>query len=343
MDIGLALSGGGFRATVYHLGVLARLAEENRLEDISFLSTVSGGSLCAGLVYAQSGFEWPGSQAYLNDVLPAARHLMTTEDLQYSLIRRILRYPFWGHETRADDLSDLLRERWGVTALLSELPPSPRWLINTTCYETGRNWRFERIQIGDYIFGYTADTDVPVSEAMAASSGFPGLIGALNFDTTGSEWFRYASGGELPPSPESPAALNRTPIEPMFPAIHLWDGGLYDNLGLEALHNFLSGWRQGVDFLIASDATGRPGVEAYRIGVKAAHRITDILMDQVRSLRSRAVLERMIQHQDPGGFLRIGNSCKKCLMPPENPPMQLSSALARSQPKKPRQPEISRR
>jgi predicted acylesterase/phospholipase RssA len=30
MKIGLALSGGGFRATVFHLGVLARLAEENR-------------------------------------------------------------------------------------------------------------------------------------------------------------------------------------------------------------------------------------------------------------------------------------------------------------------------
>jgi hypothetical protein len=36
-------------------------------------------------------------------------------------------------------------------------------------------------------------------------------------------------------------------------------------------------------------------------------------MDQVRSLRSRAVLERMTTHQDAGAFLRIGNSCKKVL------------------------------
>ena len=52
MKIGLALSGGGFRATVFHLGVLARLAEDKRLEDVTALSTVSGGSLCIGLVYA---------------------------------------------------------------------------------------------------------------------------------------------------------------------------------------------------------------------------------------------------------------------------------------------------
>jgi len=32
MQISLALSGGGFRATVFHLGVLERLARENRLE-----------------------------------------------------------------------------------------------------------------------------------------------------------------------------------------------------------------------------------------------------------------------------------------------------------------------
>lgn len=43
MNIGIALSGGGYRATVFHLGVLARLSEDNLLDQISFISTVSGG------------------------------------------------------------------------------------------------------------------------------------------------------------------------------------------------------------------------------------------------------------------------------------------------------------
>jgi hypothetical protein len=42
--VGLALSGGGFRASFFHLGVLACLAERNALRDI-VLSCVSGGSI----------------------------------------------------------------------------------------------------------------------------------------------------------------------------------------------------------------------------------------------------------------------------------------------------------
>ncbi|MES2716121.1 MAG: patatin-like phospholipase family protein [Pseudomonadota bacterium] len=43
--VGLALSGGGFRAAFYHLGVLARLAELDALRHVSVLSCVSGGSI----------------------------------------------------------------------------------------------------------------------------------------------------------------------------------------------------------------------------------------------------------------------------------------------------------
>ena len=44
-QIGLALSGGGVRATVFHLGVLARIAEDDLLESVSIISSFSGGSL----------------------------------------------------------------------------------------------------------------------------------------------------------------------------------------------------------------------------------------------------------------------------------------------------------
>jgi len=44
---GLALSGGGFRATVFHLGVIRYLRETNRLRDLSYVSSVSGGSVSA--------------------------------------------------------------------------------------------------------------------------------------------------------------------------------------------------------------------------------------------------------------------------------------------------------
>jgi predicted acylesterase/phospholipase RssA len=45
--IGLALSGGGFRASLFHLGVIRRLEELGIMEKVSIVSAVSGGSIVA--------------------------------------------------------------------------------------------------------------------------------------------------------------------------------------------------------------------------------------------------------------------------------------------------------
>lgn len=318
MNIALALSGGGFRATVFHLGVLARLAEEERLEEVEFLSTNSGGTLCAGLVFARNDYRWPTSKEYVDKVLPEARRLLTTHDLQRAMIFRFLG-TFWTIlETRADDLSDLMRKYWGIEKSLRDLPERPRWMINATCHETGKNWRFERFRMGDYVFGYSNDTALPLSDAMAASAGFPGLVGPLVLNTTGRSWYNYME--DVPTSAASEAepgaqrGRNTHPIQPAFSEVHLWDGGVYDNHGLEALHNFNTGWREGVDFLVVSDAAGRSGSEKYRRGVRALMRLSSgIMMNQVRSLRSRAIMERIVNHKDEGSFLQTGNTCAHVL------------------------------
>ena len=51
--LGLALSGGGFRASLFHIGVLARLAEEDLLRQVHALSCVSGGSIIGAHYYLE--------------------------------------------------------------------------------------------------------------------------------------------------------------------------------------------------------------------------------------------------------------------------------------------------
>lgn len=318
MRIGLALSGGGYRATVFHLGVLARLAEQELLEDVRYISTVSGGSLCAGMVFALNGFHWPSGAEYQTRVLPKAFELLTTRDIQASLLRRVLGSFAGLFETRADDLSALIFEQWGVSIQLKELPESPRWFINATCYESGKNFRFERSLMGDYVFGYSHDTDrVRLSDAMAASAGFPGLIGALELDASRYSWFNFVHNEDellAPDLIEDQEVQRKKTVQPLYPKAHLWDGGVYDNHGLEALHNFDTGWRKGMDFLIVSDAAGRSQPEAYRVGPHAVFRImTGIMMDQIRSLRSRAVVAEMKVKKN-GVFLQNGNSCREILV-----------------------------
>jgi len=49
--LGLGLSGGGFRASFYHVGVLAKMAELGMLKHIESISTVSGGSIVGAAYY----------------------------------------------------------------------------------------------------------------------------------------------------------------------------------------------------------------------------------------------------------------------------------------------------
>lgn len=49
--VGLALSGGGFRAAFFHVGVLAHLADRRLLRHVEVISTVSGGSIIGALYY----------------------------------------------------------------------------------------------------------------------------------------------------------------------------------------------------------------------------------------------------------------------------------------------------
>ena len=315
MKIGLTLSGGGFRATVFHLGVLARLAEENRLEDISFLSTVSGGSLCGALVFAQNEMQWPTSRQYIEKIIPQARKLLTTYDLEQNIIWRVLRNPLRILETRGDDLGALIGARWRLRGKLRELPPHPRWLINATCYETGRNWRFEQCLMGDNIFGYSFDPEIPLRDAVASSCGFPGLIGALTLKTNKAKWFQFVDPTVIASSDQAQLRQSpSTPMQPLFSQVHLWDGGVFDNMGLEGVMDGINGWHHGIDFLIASDANSPVKTETYRIGMNAMMRIiVGVMMEQVLALRKTQVAERTMHHSDQGTFVSITSSAKRIL------------------------------
>lgn len=313
MSIGLALSGGGFRALVFHIGVLARLAEENQLENVTYISTVSGGSLAAGLIFAENNYAWPDSETYLQKILPRVKEQITTNGLKSPLLIRQLKRIFTVFDTRADDIAALLKEGWNINKSLHELPKNPRWMINATCFETGKNWRFERFRMGDYLFGYSYDTEFPLADAVASSAAFPGLIGPYKLDTRKHAWFEYIDKKDEMEAPEAHQTRKTRTITPQFEQVHLWDGGVYDNLGLEPLHSFMDGWPR-TDFLIVSDASGIFKTQPYKSEVSALYRMaTGIMKNQIRALQSRAVIERIVNHDDRGSYLRTGNYCEKIL------------------------------
>lgn len=302
LKIGLALSGGGMRAAVFHLGLLGRLASDDLLGRVTFVSTVSGGSLGTGLVYSLSGKRWPTSQEFLDTIAPRARQLITRSDLQVDAILRLPRRPQHLLYGRAKVLAESIEKVWGVEGLVNELPDEPRWVINATAYESGKNWRFMRKRMGDYTLNHTSEPAFPLASAMAASAAFPILIGPLVLRTKGFAWSRFTG--------ESRHAI--LPTETKVPSVHLWDGGVYDNLGVEPLFKSGGRYRDEYNFLIVSDASTPLGVER-PLPFGRARRLINIAMDQVRSLRARQLVEHFSSHLDSGAYLKAGNTARYIL------------------------------
>ena len=301
--IGLALSGGGVRATVFHLGVLARLACDGLLEDVKFLSTVSGGSLAIGLVCAQNSLAWPSSRDYLEKVVPRARFVLTTVPTQRLYVSRSIMLPWRLMRGRAHVLAGILEKHWGLNGNLQELAVTPRWFINATCYETGKNWRFSQKRMGDYETAYVISPKFPIADAVASSAAVPGLIGPLVLRAKPYQWHTYRDG-------------RLVPVTPKADQYDLWDGGIYENLGAEALYKPSGGLREGVDFLVVSDASASLSFSprGWRRLIQPVHRtrrLVDIATDQVRALRSRTLIAEFSRNPGVGVYLRIGNTCKR--------------------------------
>jgi NTE family protein len=308
MQIGLALSGGGIRAAVFHLGVLRRLADENLLENVSQLSTVSGGTLVAAVLITSSGMQWPTSVDFRNHLYLRIRQVLTTTDL-FSFKAfgwtGLLTSNIKLFRHRAEILAERLERRWGVAGSLRDLPDKPVWWINTTCVETGKNWRFSKREMGDWQFGRHYAPPFRVAEAAAASAAVPYVIGALTLSLPPDGWYR------TDPPTRQPIESRRPPTE----KVHLWDGGAYENLGLETLFKPRQGLL-GCDFLICSDASGplppagKTSPWSILRGHLVAPRLFDVCSDQIRSLRTRMFVWAIGEGTVKGALLRMGNSVR---------------------------------
>lgn len=298
--IALALSGGGIRAMVFHLGVLRHLAERDLLESVERISTVSGGSLLVGLLLQQNGMRWPTSERFLSHSLPTLRQSLCTCSLQWGAARRLLNPLNWRYFlSRANLLALSLRHEWKVTTTLADLPEVPEWSINGTTAESGKRFRFKRTDIGEYTLGYAAAARFPLASALAVSAAFPGGFGPLVLETRRHEWLKR----EWDASPET-----ATPTAPTFRRLHLYDGGVYDNTGLEP---FFDAGRQLPKFddcyLICSDAGAplAPGFDMGSLNVFRLKRVADIMSDQSRSLRVRTLVHYLRRTPSSGAYLSI--------------------------------------
>jgi predicted acylesterase/phospholipase RssA len=327
--VGLALSGGGFRASLFHIGVLARLAERDVLRHVEVLSCVSGGSILGAFYYLKLRLllqSKPDGQIGPQDYVDLVRELAdefldgVRKDLRgrlgsdFSDNWKMLRSSEYSRTNRVGELLDELLfskiphdtpgNQWRMTDLFVQPPGrqgfSPRYenwrrgakvpilVINATSLNTGHNWQFtaswmgeppssgdervdanrrlRRMYYGDAPEGHT-DPDYrhpPLSVAVAASAGVPGLFPPVALEGLYPDW-----------------------------TVRLVDGGVHDNQGIASL------LEQDCAVPLVSDASGQMGGQEHpdRAALGALGRTNSILMSRVRGA----------QLADLAGRLRAGN------------------------------------
>lgn len=318
--IALALSGGGIRAMVFHLGVLKLLAERGLLEHVNRISTVSGGSLVVGFIMKESGLSWPSSDDFLSKVYPSIRAKLCERSLQWGALRQ-LRNPLHLRflSSRANLLGLALKNEWGIDEKLSDLPSRPEWSINGTTAENGKRFRFKRDDLGDYSLGYAPSGNFPLADALAVSAAFPGGFGPLAIPT--------AQFGFRRRKWNAPAGTEEV-VNIGYKTLHLYDGGVYDNLGLEPF--FDAGKSQSKhpeNFIVVSDA-GSPlpsGFNFHRLNPRRLMRIADIMSNQAHALRVRTFTSYLQQGPNRGALFFINT-------PVGDAPAEDTSAFAASFP-----------
>jgi Patatin-like phospholipase len=127
--VALALSGGGFRAMLYHVGALWRLNELGLLNTLDRLTSVSGGALLAGCLAAR----W-SSLRFDDSVAMNLREQVFEDVLRFS--RRLIDIPaglagFLPLMSAASAASRSYRKHLVGDATLQDLPDRPRFIFDS--------------------------------------------------------------------------------------------------------------------------------------------------------------------------------------------------------------------
>lgn len=268
--LAICLSGGGYRAMLFHLGTLWYLSDAGILAEAARISSVSGGSITSallGLRWNAIAFGTPGHPTRFRSLVvdPIRKLASKTIDVRAVLLGALL----------PGTISDRVRKAYDETlyqgATLQDLPDAPRFVINATNVQSGALFRFSKPYIRDYRVGKIARPRRLLAEAVTASSAFPPVLSPVRLEFRDDEW--EANSGE--------AALQKPPYTTK---VRLTDGGVYDNMGLETVKRFRT--------ILVSDAGAKmqPDPDPHTDAAFHSLRVNSLIDNQVRSLRKREVV-----------------------------------------------------
>ncbi|MDR3748040.1 MAG: patatin-like phospholipase family protein [Acidobacteriota bacterium] len=216
-SVGLSFSGGGFRATLFHLGAIRRLHELGILPKITTASSVSGGSILNGFLASRPVSPFAGIADFDQSISKPMREFCALDIRRWLALEAII-----PGTHNSSGLANTYNKHLTMGKKLAEIPDTPTHIFCSTDLAYGVNWIFEKNRCGDYQAGYmpTPD-DWLVSTAVAASSCFPPVFKPLHLSLDPT---KLTGGQDTGPNRDK-----------YIREITFSDGGVYDNLGLEPI------------------------------------------------------------------------------------------------------------
>ncbi len=280
----LALSGGGFRAALFHLGVVDYLRSANLLSGLEHIVAVSGGSVLAAHLVLNWERYTTTTEAYWEARSELIRFVRL--DVRGRLIRRFLVYgpfvriarPFLFWRSRWQPILTQSLARYYDTQLykgatLHEMPSKPRIHVLSTNLNKGSLTAFSQ----DEIRHYPADQN-------SSSVGVPAGLATVAYAVTASSAY---------PAMFPPLSLDHSDVgaeEPLFPLQFFTDAGVMDNLGIQALS--LNSGEEGGLILLSDAGQSYLAPEEAGFGIlRTALRAADLMMYRIRGLAMRRVQE----------------------------------------------------
>ncbi len=283
--IGLCLSGGGYRAMVFHLGALWRLNELGWLPRLDRVSSVSGGSITAGrlaLEWPRLAFDERGVAAdFVARVVDPVRALASRTVDETAIVVGLLT-----PERIGERLAEAYRDGLLGTATLQDLSDHPRFIFNATNLASGVLLRFSKTELADWRVGLIPDPDIDVAVAVACSSAFPPVLSPFELDLRRADW-RTVEGNDLV-GDEYRGKVRCT------------DGGVYDNLGLETV------WKRCRTVLVSDAGAGLDDdPDPPEDWIRQTVRVLRVIDNQVRDLRKHQVQSGYLQGLRDGAYWGI--------------------------------------
>lgn len=325
--IGLSLSGGGYRASAFHLGTLRKLNELGVLSQIQIMSTISGGSITGAAYCLHKGSykDFEDNMIRSLSTKNVIRYILTSFTFVKALLfvftffiiiilsfykglyilaiivfiillYLIIRYQFKIFPV-SNEIISAYNKFFFNNATLSDLNDFPELAIGSTNLQTARPFTFSKRKMEDSYYAYLNPPikfntkAFPIANAVAASSCVPFAFTPINISR---RFFK-----------------NEADFDKINPK--LVDGGIYDNQGIQKLTQPGSSYECNI--VITSDAGNKLPFEGlYNNTIVLLIRTVDVFMTRIKNFQmAQQLFELTNTSSKEIAYLSLGWDLEQCI------------------------------